>query len=135
MPVQPTLSHAVRCPPHYLTRSHTPSHKSCNPPTPQDLEFTCEYKYDGERAQIHVLEDGSVAIYSRNAENNTAKYPDIVARLPLQLKPGIKSIVLDSEAVAWDREAKKILPFQVWLCVCVGGGGVKVCVCVGGGGG
>jgi hypothetical protein len=50
---------------------------------------------------------------SRNAENNTGKYPDIVARLPLQLKPGVKSIVLDSEAVAWDKETKKILPFQV----------------------
>eukprot|EP00195_Chlamydomonas_chlamydogama_P015251 CAMPEP_0202891666 /NCGR_PEP_ID=MMETSP1392-20130828/1671_1 /ASSEMBLY_ACC=CAM_ASM_000868 /TAXON_ID=225041 /ORGANISM="Chlamydomonas chlamydogama, Strain SAG 11-48b" /LENGTH=944 /DNA_ID=CAMNT_0049575491 /DNA_START=248 /DNA_END=3082 /DNA_ORIENTATION=+ len=79
----------------------------------QDIEFTCEYKYDGERAQIHVLEDGSVMIFSRNAENNTGKYPDIVQRVHGALKPGIKSIVFDSEAVAWDKEKKKILPFQV----------------------
>ena len=32
--------------------------------------------------QIHVLEDGSVQVYSRNSENNTSKYPDIIARMP-----------------------------------------------------
>lgn len=76
-------------------------------------KFTCEFKYDGERAQIHVLENGIVQIYSRNQENNTSKYPDIISRMPSVLKPETKSCIIDSEAVAWDVENKQILPFQV----------------------
>ncbi|PIN02718.1 ATP-dependent DNA ligase I [Handroanthus impetiginosus] len=79
----------------------------------QDMEFTCEYKYDGERAQIHYMEDGSVEIYSRNAERNTGKFPDVVAAITRLKKPSVTSFVLDCELVAYDREKQKILPFQI----------------------
>uniref|UniRef100_A0A8C5ASC6 DNA ligase n=1 Tax=Gadus morhua TaxID=8049 RepID=A0A8C5ASC6_GADMO len=78
-----------------------------------EAAFTCEYKYDGERAQIHILENGEVRVFSRNQEDNTSKYPDIIARIPKMKKDSVVSCVLDSEAVAWDREKKQIQPFQV----------------------
>lgn len=78
-----------------------------------EASFTCEYKYDGERAQIHILENGEVRIFSRNQEDNTSKYPDIISRIPQVKKESVRSCVLDSEAVAWDREKKQIQPFQV----------------------
>ncbi|XP_030053548.1 DNA ligase 1 isoform X2 [Microcaecilia unicolor] len=75
--------------------------------------FTCEYKYDGERAQIHILESGEVFIYSRNQENNTSKYPDIINRIPKVKKESVRSCIIDTEAVAWNPATKQIQPFQV----------------------
>jgi DNA ligase-1 len=93
--------------------------------------FTCEYKYDGERAQIHYvakdssedlsqaaagaakeIADGVASIFSRNSEDLSKKYPDILARLHTWVKPDTKSFVLDCETVAWDVVEKKVLPFQ-----------------------
>ncbi|CAH8868521.1 unnamed protein product [Trichobilharzia szidati] len=119
----------------------------------EECDFTCEYKYDGERAQIHILPSGESHVYSRNQENNTTKYPDIVNNLMARVLPQSKltprvvdmlkkivknndkkgesqlnkeeeqekdeegskleSCILDSEVVAWDRQAGHILPFQV----------------------
>lgn len=53
-----------------------------------------------------------MSIYSRNSENNTSKYPDLIAAMPGFLQEGTKSVVLDCEAVAFDRATNKILPFQ-----------------------
>lgn len=73
--------------------------------------FTCEYKYDGERAQVHCV-DGKMFVYSRNMEDMSERYPDLREVLPKIASPGT-DFILDCEAVAWDREAHKILPFQV----------------------
>lgn len=97
----------------------------------ENKSFTCEYKYDGERAQIHfVSPDSSIAypatsisattsptkgiakIFSRNSEDLSKKYPDILGVLDKWVKPGVESFVLDCEAVAWDKEEKRVLPFQ-----------------------
>ena len=75
--------------------------------------FTCEYKYDGERAQIHLLADGKVKVFSRNSEDNTTKYPDIAALMPRAKKAHITSAILDAEAVAVDQKTGAIQPFQV----------------------
>lgn len=77
--------------------------------------FTAEYKYDGERAQVHLLPNGTVKIYSRNLEDNTGRFPDIIARLPNCYinRENTKSFILDCEAVAYDLAADKILPYQV----------------------
>ncbi|KAF9076270.1 ATP-dependent DNA ligase [Rhodocollybia butyracea] len=73
--------------------------------------FTCEYKYDGERAQVHKLPDGSVSVFSRNSEDMSKKYPDLVEQLP-KASNSTKSFVLDAEAVAFDRSTNKLMPFQ-----------------------
>ncbi|CAD6505477.1 BgTH12-00968 [Blumeria graminis f. sp. triticale] len=93
--------------------------------------FTCEFKYDGERAQIHYIAKDSpvkysgpdfavsktktgdlAAIFSRNSEDLSKKYPDILAKLDTWVKPETSSFVMDCESVAWDVVEKKILPFQ-----------------------
>lgn len=78
----------------------------------ENKTFTCEYKYDGERAQVHLLPDGKVAIFSRNSEDMSKKYPDLVEQIPRCIKEGTTSFVLDAEAVAINKTTGALLPFQ-----------------------
>ncbi|XDG00654.1 hypothetical protein ABKA04_000269 [Annulohypoxylon sp. FPYF3050] len=100
----------------------------------ENQTFTCEYKYDGERAQIHyVAKDSSeeyvealpgatkeaakgiASIFSRNSEDLSKKYPDVIGKLNTWVKDGTKSFVLDCETVGWDVDEKKVLPFQTLM--------------------
>ncbi|KAI0825099.1 ATP-dependent DNA ligase [Trametes gibbosa] len=75
-------------------------------------KFTCEYKYDGERAQVHKLANGTIAVFSRNSEDMSKKYPDLMEQLPRCIKEGTETFVFDAEAVAIDKDTGKLMPFQ-----------------------
>jgi DNA ligase 1 len=78
-----------------------------------DIEFTCEYKYDGMRAQVHILSDKTIKIYSRGAEDITGMYPDIVQFLKGHIDfNSIVDCIFDSEVVAFDAVTNRIKPFQ-----------------------
>ncbi|CAK9812464.1 DNA ligase 1 [Anthophora quadrimaculata] len=79
IPMKPMLAHPTKGIQEVLTRF-------------EGLKFTCEWKYDGERAQIHLAENGRF----KNTQGEE-----------------VKTCILDCEAVAWDKENKQILPFQI----------------------
>jgi DNA ligase-1 len=85
----------------------------------EKIPFTCEYKYDGFRGQIHYY-NNKTEIFSRNLENMTETYPDIVEYVNNFQKESqeknneqsINSFIIDCEMVAFDTKNNKILPFQ-----------------------
>lgn len=76
-------------------------------------KFTCEFKYDGLRGQIHYS-GGKVHIFSRNLENMTEVYPDIVQFIHSHIGSchDLQNFILDSEIVAFDTLTNKIKSFQ-----------------------
>jgi DNA ligase-1 len=79
----------------------------------QEKAFTCEYKYDGQRAQIHKLLDGTVCIFSRNGDETTSRFPDLVDVIKQFSCPAAETFMLDAEVVATDRiNGNKLMSFQ-----------------------
>lgn len=78
------------------------------------LDAQVEDKFDGMRVQLHCGSGeapGRVALYSRNREDVTASYPEIVeAFAHVSLGTGI---ILDGELLAWDVTTDRALPFAV----------------------
>lgn len=78
----------------------------------QGRDFSCEYKYDGQRAQVHCDENGKVSIFSRHLELMTDKYPDLVALIPKIRCEGVNSFIMEGEVVSVDRESGDLKTFQ-----------------------
>lgn len=68
-----------------------------------------EYKYDGERAQIHKKQN-KVVIYSRRLEDITYQYPDVVKLVQENLKAD--EAIVEGEIVAYDPDTEELRPFQ-----------------------
>ncbi|KZF24558.1 ATP-dependent DNA ligase [Xylona heveae TC161] len=78
----------------------------------QGRDFSCEYKYDGQRAQVHCDERGKVTIFSRHLEIMTDKYPDLVALVPQIRSEGVDSFIMEGEVVAVDHTTGELKTFQ-----------------------
>jgi len=69
-----------------------------------------EYKYDGERVQIHRGESGAIELFSRRLESVTSHFPDIVRLSTEGVAAG--SYIIEGEIVAVNPETGDLLPFQ-----------------------
>ena len=65
------------------------------------LNFIC--RYDGQRAQIHMLHDGAIRIFTRDSGDATGRFPDVINIVREAAGKDLKSFVIDAE---------------VGLCVC-----------------
>ncbi|MGA2967884.1 MAG: ATP-dependent DNA ligase [Candidatus Levyibacteriota bacterium] len=72
-------------------------------------EVDVQYKYDGFRVQLHKNGD-EVRMFSRNLEEMTHMFPELTKAVRKQIKA--KTIILDSEALAYNPESEEFLPFQ-----------------------
>lgn len=94
-------------------------------PTEDDPEFWIEEKLDGERMQMHMVNDPShpggkrFCFWSRKAKDYTYLYGDGVldgnSSLTRHLKDafasGVRNLILDGEMITWDMAVDKIVPF------------------------
>ncbi|BDD56605.1 DNA ligase (ATP), variant 3 [Monascus purpureus] len=94
-------------------------------PTEDDTVFWIEEKLDGERMQLHMISDDSVAggrrfgFWSRKAKDYTYLYGNGIydgnGSLTRYLKDafadGVENLILDGEMITWDPEQDAPVPF------------------------
>ncbi len=75
-----------------------------------------EDKFDGMRAQLHFgdpAQPGRVALYSRNREEITQSFPELVEAFQRASERLGGPMILDGEILGWDYATGKALPFSV----------------------
>jgi DNA ligase-1 len=84
-------------------------------PSPEEIldklggKCVAEYKYDGERIQLHKKGD-EVKLFSRRLEKISDQYPDAVDLIRKNVNAN--EAILEGECVAMDLETGEMLPFQ-----------------------
>lgn len=90
-----------------------------------DEEFWIEEKLDGERMQMHMMEDDTVpggfrfAFWSRKAKDYTYLYGEslgddhsaLTRHLRGAFDKGVRNLILDGEMITWDIDIDKMVPF------------------------
>ncbi|CAK9065438.1 unnamed protein product [Durusdinium trenchii] len=77
----------------------------------KSMNWRAEWKYDGERLQIHAdKKSKQVRLFSRNLNNVTGRFPQVLDAM-ITDKHNFENIILDAEVVAVDGD--RILPFQI----------------------
>uniref|UniRef100_A0A7C2VA06 DNA ligase n=1 Tax=Ignisphaera aggregans TaxID=334771 RepID=A0A7C2VA06_9CREN len=95
IPLRPMLAERASDPNEIITKAGSPC--------------LAEFKYDGERAQIHKKGE-TVWIFSRRLENITYQYPDVVEMVLKHVKAD--ETIIEGEIVAVDPDTGEYKPFQ-----------------------
>ncbi|NPA96184.1 MAG: ATP-dependent DNA ligase [Crenarchaeota archaeon] len=95
IPIRPMLAERASDPREILEKTGTPA--------------LAEFKYDGERAQIHKRGD-EIIIFSRRLENITSQYPDVVELAKKRIRA--REAIVEGEIVAIDPNTGDFRPFQ-----------------------
>ncbi|KAL3417729.1 DNA ligase I [Phlyctema vagabunda] len=91
----------------------------------EDSVFWIEEKLDGERMQMHMVEDPKTpggrrfAFWSRKAKEYTYLYGNgfgddnsaLTRHIKDAFNPSVRNIILDGEMITWDPEADMMVPF------------------------
>ena len=72
-------------------------------------EVDVQFKYDGFRVQIHK-NGQEIRMFSRNLEEMTHMFPELTIAAKEQIKA--ETVILDSEALAYNPDSEEFLPFQ-----------------------
>jgi len=75
--------------------------------------FAAQPKFDGFRVAVHLdrsQKDGKVKLFSRNLEDMTNMFPDLIDGVLKEVKA--KKAIIDGEALAYNPESEEFYPFQ-----------------------
>ena len=95
VPTQPMLAKPATSVDDVIARMRPPAAKGGARPV---VRVTAEYKYDGQRCQLHRTAAGEIRLFSRKNDDMTYKYPDVVAAARAAQRSEL-AFVVDAEIV------------------------------------